>query len=303
MQDDDGDFDTAAAASVLIAKADGDIALDGEDYDGAIARYTETIESSFASNLSPADADASKSPVFRLTGRAAEQEEERLVPQRVRWLHEALVGRCRARLALALDAAGALSDARAATELCVLAGAGWYRLKDAAEANGDAAAAETAAAELTRLGYALDVEGPQPTEAERRKMELEREAREQKAKAEAAEAARLAASAAEAARIEAEWSTPEAVAARAQEAAAAGLLDSVAEAQKQGAEDLLHSFRWGGRARRETLFNGHVALLNNLSAEAQAAAAAGAAGEVLDEAKSLMSEMEATTAAMEEMRK
>ena len=303
LQDDDGDFDVAAAAAVLMAKADGDAALDDEEYEEAIARYTETIESPFASNLSPADADASKPPVFRLTGRAAEQEEERLVPRRVRWLHEALVGRCRARLALALDAAGALSDARAATELCALAGAGWYRLRDAAEASGDAAAAETAAAELTRLGYALDVEGPQPTEAEKRKVEQEREAREQKEKAEAAEAARQAASAAEAARIEAEWNTPEAVAARAQEAASVALRGLLAEARKQDAEDLLHSFRWGGRGRRETLFNGHVAILAKLSEEAQAAAAAGAAGEMLDEANALVNEMEATTAAMDEMRK
>lgn len=303
LQDDDGDFDIAAAASMLLAKADGDVALDGEEYEEAIARYTETIESPFAAHLSPADADASKPPVFRLTGRAAEQEEERLVPQRVRWLHEALVGRCRARLALARDAAGALSDARAATELCALAGEGWYRLRDAAEANGDSAAAEAAAVELTRLGYALDVEGPQPTEAERRKMEQEREAREQKAKAEALEAARKAASEAEAARIEAEWNTPEAVAARAQEAASTALRGQLAEAQKQDADDLLHSFRWGGRARRESLFNGHVMLLKKLSEEAQAAAAAGAAGEVLEEANALVSEMEATTAAMEEMQK
>ena len=119
LQDDDGDFDVAAAAAVLMAKTDGDVALDDEAYEEAIARYSETIESPFASNLSPADADVSKPPVFRLTGRAAEQEEERLVPRRVRWLHEALVGRCRARLALALTVARTAPVALAESALAV----------------------------------------------------------------------------------------------------------------------------------------------------------------------------------------
>ena len=65
------------------------------------------------------------------------------------------------------NACAALSDAREATELCSLAGEGWYRLLDAAEASGDEPTATAARDELTRLGYSLEAgeEGMQAQDA------------------------------------------------------------------------------------------------------------------------------------------
>ena len=143
------------------------------DYEVAASSYTEAIESPVAAELlaemaAAAQMPALEPPVFRLKGRAAAQEEERVTPLRVRWLYEALVGRSVSRLAMwhvgnaasAADAAladAALSDACDATLVCPLAGGGWYRRRDAAQASANDAAAEEATAGLTKLGYALDV--------------------------------------------------------------------------------------------------------------------------------------------------
>ena len=175
---DEAGVATTAIASALVAKARGDEAMQAGDFAAAVTSYTHAIESPLAAEIKAeivaerAAAVAADPPVFRLRGRAAEQEEERLTPRRVRWLYEALLGRCLSRLAMwhvnnaagaagapgaaASLADGALSDACDATLVCALAGGGWYRRRDAATASGNLAAAEEAAAGLTRLGYALD---------------------------------------------------------------------------------------------------------------------------------------------------
>jgi hypothetical protein len=114
----------------------------------------------------------------------------------------------------------------------------------------------------------------------------------------AAAAAAAAATAEEAARIEAEWNTPEAVAARAQAAATEALRARLAEV-RQDWEGLVYSHRWSGRARREGTFNGHVAQLGRLAEETAAAEAAGAAGEALEEASAVLAEMEEAKRKME----
>ena len=111
-------------------------------------------------------------------------------------------------------------------------------------------------------------------------------------------AAAAAATAEEAARIEAEWNTPEAVAARAQAAATEALRARLAEV-RQDWEGLVYSHRWSGRARREAIFNGHVTQLGQLAEEAAAAEAAGAAGEALEEASAVLAEMEEAKREME----
>ena len=170
---DEAGLATAALASLLLAKNRGDEAMQAGDYEVAASSYTEAIESPVAAELlaemaAAAQMPALEPPVFRLKGRAAAQEEERVTPLRVRWLYEALVGRSVSRLAMwhvgnaasAADAAladAALSDACDATLVCPLAGGGWYRMRDAAQASANDAAAEEATAGLTKLGYALDV--------------------------------------------------------------------------------------------------------------------------------------------------
>jgi len=170
---DEAGLATAALASLLLAKSRGDEAMQAGDYEVAASSYTEAIESPVAAELlaempAAAQMPALEPPVFRLKGRAAAQEEERVTPLRVRWLYEALVGRSVSRLAMwhvgnaasAADAAladAALSDACDATLVCPLAGGGWYRRRDAAQASANDAAAEEATAGLTKLGYALDV--------------------------------------------------------------------------------------------------------------------------------------------------
>ena len=174
---DEAGLATAALASLLLAKNRGDEEMQAGDYEVAASSYTEAIESPVAVELlaemaaeraAAAEMPALEPPVFRLKGRAAAQEEERVTPLRVRWLYEALVGRSVSRLAMwhvgnaasAADAAladAALSDACDATLVCPLAGGGWYRRRDAAQASANDAAAEEATAGLTKLGYALDV--------------------------------------------------------------------------------------------------------------------------------------------------
>ena len=170
---DEAGLATAALASLLLAKHRGDEAMQAGDYEVAASSYTEAIESPVAAELlaemaAAAQMPALEPPVFRLKGRAAAQEEERVTPLRVRWLYEALVGRSVSRLAMwhvgnaasAADAAladAALSDACEATLVCPLAGGGWYRMRDAAQASANDAAAEEATAGLTKRGYALDV--------------------------------------------------------------------------------------------------------------------------------------------------
>ena len=169
---DEAGVPTTALASSLVAKARGDEAMQAGDYAAAASSYTEAIESPVAAELqaemAAEGAAALEPPVFRLAGRAAAAEEERVTPRRVRWLYEALVGHCLSRLAMwhvgnaastadASLANAALSDACDATLVCALAGGGWYRRRDAAHASGNSAAAEEATAGLTKLGYALDV--------------------------------------------------------------------------------------------------------------------------------------------------
>merc|ERR1740117_2054592 len=158
---DEAGVPTTALAGALVAKAHGDEAMQAGDYAAAGSSYTEAIESPVAAELqaemaaegaAAAEMAALAPPVFRLAGRAALQEEERVTPRRVRWLYEALVGRCLSRLAMwhvgnaasAADASladAALSDACDATLVCALAGGGWYRRRDAAQASGNSAAA------------------------------------------------------------------------------------------------------------------------------------------------------------------
>jgi hypothetical protein len=167
--------DVRAAAAARVAAASGQEALVAEEFLAATAHFTEAIESPLAAPLR-ADAKVEAEvvgvvvPTFRLKGAAAEAEAERITPARLRWLYESLIGRCSAQLALGADgeaAEAALADAREASHLCPIAGGGWYRQRDAARASGNRALVRQVEAELTRLGYALDVEGPVPTEAER----------------------------------------------------------------------------------------------------------------------------------------
>jgi len=64
-------------------------------------------------------------------------------PQRIAWLHEALLGRGRAQLK-AGEHALALEDARAATRLCCRTASGWLLLAEVAEACGDGDTAQAA---------------------------------------------------------------------------------------------------------------------------------------------------------------
>ena len=68
---------------------------------------------------------------------------------------------------------------------------------------------------------------------------------------------------------------------------------------RQDWEKLVYSHRWSGRARREGIFNGHVAQLGQLAEEVAAAEAAGAAGEALEEASAVLAEMEQAKREME----
>ena len=322
--------DAKEIAQTLLAAARGDEALVAGEFAAAAAQFTMAIESPIAIALKAELADATPGdlapPVFRLQGRAAAEEEERVTPRRVRWLYKALVGRCIAQLELS-EAESALEDACSATEVCSLAGGGWYCLRDAAKSSKNMALANKAEAELTRLGFALDMEGPVPTDAERQALEqaaaeeereqlaaqqrarqmMEQREREAAAKAEAKRVAAAAAAAAEeeaaeAARIEAEWNTPEAVAARQLAVSVDALRASVEAARKRpDPEKLVDQYKWSGSARRESILSGHVTLLSTLSAEAQAAAAAGVTSKELDEAKAALEEMEATKQALEAM--
>ena len=173
------ELDVEAPRKVLNSFLKGTGAIKAGNVNAAVASFTTVIESDVArevmkaARLAAADVDAAEQqlPVFTSskTGIAAEREYERLRPGRVRWLYEALCGRCEARLAEGGDAnaCAALSDAREATELCSLAGEGWYRLLDAAEASGDEPTATAARDELTRLGYSLEAgeEGMQAQDA------------------------------------------------------------------------------------------------------------------------------------------
>ena len=145
------------------SKLSGDHAQETGDTVGAIAAFSSAIsavapETRGAFN-SAAAAQASKaSGPPKLNGlppsrRAAAvlKERERTMPGDVRWLFEALVGRCRARLTLGKDDLdAALADALEATRLCPLAPVGWAALGEVAEANGDAELVATAAEEMRR---------------------------------------------------------------------------------------------------------------------------------------------------------
>jgi hypothetical protein len=159
---DDFALDVSNAKAALIAKHSGDVELASGDWSGAIARYGEAIESQLGGDLLAQAREAERPaqlPIFGLTkGLAAEREAERLRPPRVRWLFEAFIRRCEARLASGdpEEVEAALGDAEAATALCSLADEGYYRKWDAADAIGDEDAASAATAELSRLGYSLE---------------------------------------------------------------------------------------------------------------------------------------------------
>jgi hypothetical protein len=163
--------------AALAAKLAGDTALGSGDAAVAASKYTECIEGAPEGFLASAQeamraADTTRLPLLGLTGVQAAREAERLSPAAVRWLYEALLGRCAAQLQLqgaGGGAAGALADARTATEVCALDGRGWYRLREAGEAAGEAAAAERAVEELSRLGYSLEPgeEGQKAADAKR----------------------------------------------------------------------------------------------------------------------------------------
>lgn len=159
-------LDVADSRAAVISKLNGDAAFERGENFAAIVAYSEAVDSDLARSLieqareaAAADEGVEQLPRFGLTaGLTYEREYARLRPGRVRWLLEALIGRCEARLADGGkdNAVAALSDATDATVLCKLAGEGWYRMRDAAEASGDDETAAVAISELTRLGYSLE---------------------------------------------------------------------------------------------------------------------------------------------------
>lgn len=159
-------LDVEAPRAALISKLLGDDAAERGNNLGAISAYGEAVDSELARSLveqarqaAALDDSPVELPRFGLTaGLTYEREYARLRPGRVRWLFEALIGRCQARLAEGGrdNAVAALADATDASALCKLAGEGWYRMRDAAKASGDDATAAVAVAELKRLGYSLE---------------------------------------------------------------------------------------------------------------------------------------------------
>ena len=169
------DVDTTAAEAAVASKLLGDAAMENGDLPTAIKAYGEVVDAPLAGRLIH-EAEQRESPEpeqlprFGLTaGIAFEREDERLRPGRVRWLFEACLARCDALLTVSplYDPEGAMRDARAAIDLCHLAGEGWYRLRAAAEASENAAAVAEASVELERLGYSLEPgeEGRQAADA------------------------------------------------------------------------------------------------------------------------------------------
>ena len=72
-------------------------------------------------------------------------------PSGVEWIHQSRLGSSRCSLGLG-DAAAAVDEARAATELCCRAASGWAALAEALEASGDdAEGAQRARAEVEYL--------------------------------------------------------------------------------------------------------------------------------------------------------
>ena len=137
----------------------GDEALESGDAKGAISAYTSALDGvapDVRRVVAAAAAPAKASSPPKLTGLppsrlkdALAKERERTMPGNIRWLFEALVGRCRARLALGSDDLdSALADAREATVLCPLAPSGWAALAAAAEATSDAELATQAKEEM-----------------------------------------------------------------------------------------------------------------------------------------------------------
>ena len=146
----------------LARKAVGDAALAAGEFAAAVAAYTEAIDAApdgfCAAETAAAGAAAPKAAgPAKLTGlppsrRAVviKKERERTTPGRVRWLYAALLGRCRARLAIATAVDDAVADAQAAVGLCPLDADGWAALAMAAEASGNGDGAAEAAAEAAR---------------------------------------------------------------------------------------------------------------------------------------------------------
>ena len=168
----------ASTRASMAAKLAADVAMAAGDPATATALYTEAVEGARATSLleearrvTGPDNKAAPMPTPKFgvqSSRGAPsahapfssaQEAERVLPGRVSWLYNALLGRCCAQLEQ-LERPGALSaalaDATDATKLCGLASGGWYRLRDAAEQSGDRMLADAAIEELGRLGYSLE---------------------------------------------------------------------------------------------------------------------------------------------------
>jgi len=142
------------------SKLDGDKAIESGDAKTAVESYSAAIDAvplSFLDALVAEAAAGQEKPPPKHTGlppsrmkQAIIKERERVTPGPQRWIFEAMVGRCRARLTLGDQADAALADARDATALCPLAPSGWEALMQVGEASGDAELAASAGEEMQR---------------------------------------------------------------------------------------------------------------------------------------------------------
>lgn len=148
----------------MTAKLSGDASLAAQDWAQAVSEFSAALNGaptglmqSERANAAIAAENADLSPPPSLVGMSSMRVtaeimklREATAPGRVRWLHEALMGRARAHLAMG-NVAGAKTDALDATSLCPLAHTGWEVLEEVATAGGDAAMAGEAAKQLGRL--------------------------------------------------------------------------------------------------------------------------------------------------------
>lgn len=156
------EVECSALKAAMAAKLSGDAVLAAEDWAQAVRHYSAALDGappglmqSERTTAAMAAADGELSPPPSLVGMSSMRVtaeimklQEATAPGRVRWLHESLMGRARANLALG-NAAAARSDALDATSLCPLAHPGWEVLEEVA--GSDAALASEAATQLARL--------------------------------------------------------------------------------------------------------------------------------------------------------
>ena len=154
-----------ALKEAIAHKYDGDLALAVEDWARAVDEYSMALKGA-PPGLMQAEQNGAAAvvatteamePPLTLVGVSSVRLQPELIrikeatmPGRVRWLHEALLGRSTAYLALG-DVSTAKRDAMDATALCPLAHGGWQQLAQAAAAAGDQATAADAASQVQRL--------------------------------------------------------------------------------------------------------------------------------------------------------